>query len=226
MGEKRIELNYMRKIIGKKLKESLETIPHVAAMLRVDMTELLALSDELRSQGRKITMTALFVKALSIALTEIPELNARLEGEEAIYYDHVNPGIAVPIKNGLIVVVLRNTNAKSLFEIDADFRALMQKVREKKLTMDDMAGGTVTFSNMSKKKMEIATSIINNNEALLVTLGSIHKNAVVMPDGTVSARDMAYVIANLNHTLVDGMDGSRYLERMQQILESPKEYLL
>jgi pyruvate dehydrogenase E2 component (dihydrolipoamide acetyltransferase) len=92
--------------------------------------------------------------------------------------------------------------------------------------MDDMAGGTVTFSNMSKKKMEISTSIINNNEALLVTLGSIHKNAVVMPDGTVSARDMAYVIANLNHTLVDGMDGSRYLERMQQLLESPKEYLL
>lgn len=226
MSEKRVKLAGIRKFIGDKLLESVNTIPQVSGTIPIDMTEFLALLEALRKNGHKVSGTSLLVKALAIALTESPQLNARQENDEIVYYDHINPGIAVSADSGLLVVTMKNVQEQSLMEIEAQFRELIGKVTAKKLTMDDTTGGTVTISNLMKEKLTSFNSIINNNECLIVGVGGLQKQAVVLVDGTIAARDMCTLIVNMNHTIVDGIAATKFLTRMQELLQNPAVRLL
>jgi len=226
MGERREKLVGVRKLIGERMLQSSTEIPQVSGIIKIDVTDLLALSQTLRKSGAGVSMTSLIAKAMSVGLAELPSLNSRLEGEEIVYYDNINLGVAASAPQGLLVVVLKDLQNKGLFEIDKDFRELMGRVQTKKLTMDDITGSTVTLSNLSKEKLSGFNSIINNNECILIGIGGIAKEAAVLPDGSIGPRDTFNLMINMNHTIVDGMSAAKYLERMQYFLEHPAESLL
>ena len=226
MTEKRVKLNKTREFIGDKLNEVKNEQPITTSFARMDLTPLLELSENLSQEGKKVAMTSFFLKILAIVLKEIPVLNSTLEGDEIVYHSEINTGIATLRDEGLIVLVLRSIQDKTLFEIDNEFRDLLSRMKENLLTVDDIKGGTVTFSNLSKSNMQIYTSIINNREAMITGLGGIYKDAIVLDDGTISARDVAYVSINSNHRMMDAGPPMKYLERVDEILKDPGHYLL
>lgn len=225
MGETRKKLSKMRTLIGNNLRKSVQEIPQVSGNIKVDCTEMQQLQKQLLQEGHKVSDTVFLIKAIAVALKDFPEFNSRLEGDEVIVYDTVNAGIAVNTKMGLMVGVLKDVQDKSLLEISAGFKGLMDKLKNNKLSMDDINGGTFTISNLSKSRSLSFSSIINNNECFIMGMGGIHKEAVVLDDGTIAARDVCNVIINLNHVLVDGLAAAFFMERLGEVLDHPCGYM-
>ncbi len=225
MGERREKLSRMRAMIGDNMRKSSQEIPRASGFISVDMTELLELQQELREQGKKVSDTIFLVKAVVEGLKERPELNARLEGDEVVYYDSINAGVGANTPNGLMVLVLRDLRNKSLLQIADQFREMMGRLANNKLTMDDVTGSTFTISSLSKSKLRAFSSIINNNECFILGMAGIHKEPVVLEDGSIAARDICNIIVNMNHVLVDGVSITAFLERVCDVLEHPRAYL-
>lgn len=225
MEETRTRLSGTRKLIADHMRASAQ-LPQASGIIKLDMTRLLDLSQRLRDQGRGVSMTSLLLVALGRALAESHELNSRIVGDEIITYSEVNAGVAVADPSGLLVVVVKGVDRKDLFEIDRDFRGLMERVKTKKLTMDDITGSTVTLSNLSKEKLQAFTSLIYHDECLIVGLGGIHREPVVLEDDTIAVRSRADLVVNMNHAIVDGMPAARFLGAMQRSLEDPDACLL
>lgn len=226
MAEQRKKLSKMRKLIGENMKQSNINNPKTSGFMLCDVTEFLELKEELAAKGHKISDTVFFVKAIALALKEYPALNSRLDGDEYILYDSINPGIAVDTPRGLIVLTLRDTQDKTLFEIADDFRNLMHRMKDNQLTMDDYTGSTYTISNLSRSNGGFFTSIINNNECFIIGVGGIHKQALVLENDEIAARSVCYVTVNGNHVLVDGVETGKFMERIRQIIEHPKDAML
>ena len=224
MAEQRIKLNKMRKLIGENMRQSTRNNPRTAGSVQLDFTELLELKAELAENGHKVSDTAFFVWAIAAALQGHPNLNSRLEGDEMVLYDSINPGIAVDTPKGLVSLTLRNTEYKTLLEISESFRDLMRRMKEGRLTMDDYTGSTYTISNMTRSAVPFFTSIINNNECFIIGFGGIHMAPVALDDGTVAVRKVCYMTINANHVLVDGMETDYFTEKLCQILTHPRTY--
>lgn len=225
MAEQRKKLNRMRKLIGENMRQSNINNPKTSGFGLYDFTELLEMKQELEAAGRKVSDTVIFLKAIALTLKEYPAMNARLEGDECIVYDSINPGIAVDTPRGLITLTLRDTQDKSLMDLAEDFRALMHRMRDGKLTADDYTGSTYTISNLSRTSGGFFTSIINNNECFIIGFGGIHKQAMVLENDVIAARSVCYVTVNANHVLVDGVETGKFMERLREILEHPKRYM-
>ena len=224
MSEKRIRMSPMRRYIGKAMQHSVVTYPQANGFFQADTTALFALKNKWAAEGKKVSFTAFVTKAVAIAVKDYPELNARAEGNEIVMYDHVNPGIAIADDKGLYVMVLRNAESKNVLQISDDIREMTQKVRDNAVTPDDMAGGTITISSAGTGRTEIFTSIVTNDQALILGVGRTKKQPVVLEDDSIAVRSMTWLATNMNHLLVDGRTVSRFRDRLGEILENPEQY--
>lgn len=224
MSEKRVRMSPMRRYIGKALQQSVVTYPQAHGFFQADTTELFALKNKWAAEGKKISFTAFVTKAVAIALQDYPELNARSEGNEIVLYDHVNPGIAIADDKGLYVMVLRNAEEKNVLQISDDIREMTQKVRNNTVVPEDMAGGTISISSAGTGRTEIFSSIVTNDQALILGVGRTKKQPVVTEDDTIAVRSMTWFATNMNHLLVDGRSVSRFRDRLGEILENPEQY--
>jgi pyruvate/2-oxoglutarate dehydrogenase complex dihydrolipoamide acyltransferase (E2) component len=225
MGETKIRLNAMRRYVGKSLQYSVTTYPQASGFFQADTTELLRLKEEQAARGIRVSFTAYVTKAVCIALRDFPNLNARVEGETMIVYDEINPGIAVADDKGLYVMVIHHGEKKSPTAISAEIRALTQKVQDGQVTPEDMVGGTITISSAGTGRTEIFTSIVTNDQAMIIGIGRTKQQPVVLADGTVGVRHMTWFATNMNHLLTDGRPVSRFRTRLAEILEDPRQYL-
>ncbi len=226
MGEKRIRLNAMRKFVGKKLQHSIVTYPQASGFFQVDTTDLLNLKKDLEAKGIKISFTAFIVKAITIALEAMPSLNSRIEGDEIVVYEEINPGLAIANEKGLFVLVVRNAQDKNVIEISQDIKSLVKKVQENKVTPEDMTGGTITISSAGTGRTEFFTSIVTNDECLIIGIGRTKKQPVVLEDGNIGVRDMTWMVTNMNHTITDGRPVSIFRDRLCEVIEHPQRYLV
>ncbi len=227
MCEHRKPLSRMRLIIGDNLRESVSLIPHSSNSSVVNCDNLVAFSQKLKSEGHKISMTVIFAKAISKALEEFPSLNARLEGKDVIEYDCHNAGVAIELPTGLAVIVLKNIQDKNLFEIDADFHVLLDKIKSNTLTLDDITGSTFTSTVLSMRRRQgVFTSIINNHEGFILAMGPIFKNPVVDENDNIVVQNQATCVLNYNHALFDGVITANFADRVYDILEDPEAYLV
>ncbi|MGI5891700.1 MAG: 2-oxo acid dehydrogenase subunit E2 [Bacillota bacterium] len=224
MGEKRVKLSGARKYISDHMLNSILSYPQARGFIKVDMTEILKMRDEYISQGQKIAMSAFMIKIISTALKKFPSLNARLERDEIIYYDHINCGIGIDIGGGLYVLVIKDADQKTLLEIDKEFRAYLDKLKNNTLTLDDMKGGTFTITNFCNSKPEFFTSIINNDECIIVGIGGLKKQVVVTEDDQIVIRPMCMFIVNMNHSITDGRDINGFMETIYDICQEPQSY--
>ncbi|MCG1021011.1 2-oxo acid dehydrogenase subunit E2 [Sutcliffiella horikoshii] len=218
-----------RKQIGKKMSQSLLTIPHCTHFEEVDVTNILELREIWKKSNQSISATSLFLKAISIALKDYPIFNARLnEQEETIELvkeHHI--GIATDTEDGLIVPVIRNVEKKSLKEIHANLKELTKKAQENKLSMKELTGGSFTISNVGPLGGSIgATPIINQPEVGLISFHKTKKRPVVNEQEEIVIRSIMNISMSFDHRVADGATAVAFTNRLTQLLEEPKLLML
>ncbi|GAM14907.1 dihydrolipoamide acetyltransferase family protein [Mesobacillus selenatarsenatis] len=218
-----------RKQIAKKMVQSMYTIPHCTHFEEIDVSELIALREEIKGSGSSISATAFFIKVLSIALKEFPIFNAKLDEEneniQLLREHHI--GIAVDTPEGLIVPVIRNVEQMNLKQIHDEMKRLTKLALDDKLTVKDISGGTFTISNVGPLGGSIgATPIIQHPQTALVSFHKTKKRPVVTDQDEIAIRSIMNLSMAFDHRVADGATAVAYTNRFAQLIENPKMMLL
>lgn len=231
-GGKRTEpMRGVRAAMARQMADSVRTIPHFTYAEEFDLTELRALHAKLKAQyaeqGVRLTLMPFFIKAMSLALSEFPIMNAQLNDEatEITYFDDHNIGMAVATKVGLMVPNIKAVQQKSLLEVAEEVNRLTAAAREGKVAQADMKGGTITISNIGVVGGTVTTPIINKPEAAIVALGKVQTLPRFAADGSVVGRDMMTASWSGDHRIIDGATIANFNKRWQQFLEDPMQML-
>lgn len=225
MAERVVKMTPSQKFIAKKMRETIVANPQAATGFDVDMGPLLKYKEALEEKGQKVTVTALLVKALAVALQKSPSLNSRFVNDQIYEYDEINAGVAMSTSKGLIVPVIKNTESKSAFEISQEIKGLREQFENNKMTPDNLTGGTVTISSIGGGRNDMIYPILNNNECILVGAGRTRKVPAVMNDGTVGVKDICHINIMNNHCITYGVPIGIFCTDYAEIIENPELYL-
>ena len=228
--EERVRMTKLRKTIAKRLKDSQNTAAMLTTFNEVDMTNVIKLRKEfqdefVKNNGVKLGFMSLFTKAAVQALKELPAVNAEIDGDDLVYKNHYDIGMAVGTEQGLVVPVIRNCDRLSFADIEKEISAKAKAARDGKLNMSDLTGGTFTITNGGIYGSMLSTPIINPPQSGILGLHNIVKRAVVMPDGSIQARDMMYLALSYDHRIIDGREAVTFLVRVKQLIEDPRKML-
>ena len=229
-GEERVKMTRLRQTIAKRLKDSQNTAAMLTTYNEVDMSAIIALraahqADFVKKHGIKLGFMAFFTKACCVALKEVPEVNSEIDGDEIVYKNYVNMGIAVGTPNGLVVPVLRDADQMSFADVEKNLFILGQKARDGQLAMDDLQGGSFTISNGGIYGSMMSSPILNPPQSGILGMHAIQKRAVVVDDAVV-ARPMMYLALSYDHRVVDGKGAVTFLVRVRELLEDPARLLI
>jgi pyruvate dehydrogenase E2 component (dihydrolipoamide acetyltransferase) len=221
-----IPLSNMRRVVARRLVESMQSAPHFFLTSVIDAEALLAfradLNRRLDAAGEpvKVSVNDLIVKACATALRANPALNVSWHGDKILRHHRVHIGVAVAIEGGLIVPVVRDADRKTLTEVSRDTRALAEKARAGKLITEEFSGGTFTVSNLGMFGIDQFTAIINPPEAAILAVGATSRAAVVR-DEQVVVRSLCKLTLSIDHRPVDGATGAQFLQTLKALLEDP-----
>ncbi|MBL7210786.1 MAG: 2-oxo acid dehydrogenase subunit E2 [Desulfobacteraceae bacterium] len=220
-----IPLTRMREIIGQRLTASSRDVPHVYFACEVDGTQMIQLRktviDAIESTtGVRLSFNDIIVRAVATTIEKYPLFNGVIEDREIKIEKEINIGLAMALEEGLIVPVIRNVNKKTLGQIATDRNELMQKARTKKLTLDELEGGTFTVSNLGQFNIDFFTSIINPPETGILSVAKMKDRPVVF-EGEVAIRPILYLGLSADHRVVDGAMAAAFIQDLQQTLENP-----
>ena len=213
-------MSRMRKIIAERMVNNLNTQAQAQHLVSVDMTNAAALRAAYKKKDIKVSYNDIVMYAVSRALMEFPIMNASIDGNNIVYHDYVNLGMAVAVDQGLVVPNLKNADLMRLNEIGAVCKDLAGKARDNKLSLDDMSGGTFTVSNLGMFGIDSFRAIINAPESGILALGAIKKTPVVVNDEIV-IRPMMAVQLSYDHRIVDGGPAAKFLVRVKEFIEEP-----
>ncbi|NCB51093.1 MAG: 2-oxo acid dehydrogenase subunit E2 [Clostridia bacterium] len=213
-------MNGMRKAIAKNMLASHMTSPTVTFNLGIDMTNLKAMREELKSNDIKVSYTDLLVKFVAKALTEYPKLNCSIEDNKVIYKHYVNMGVAVALPDGLLVPNIQDADKKSLTEISAEIKELAAAAREGTLSMDKLRGGTFTITNLGMYGIESFSPIINQPEVAILGVNTMEDKVMVI-NGAVEIRPYMNLSLTADHRIVDGSVAAQFLQRVKTLMEHP-----
>jgi pyruvate dehydrogenase E2 component (dihydrolipoamide acetyltransferase) len=226
-----VPLNNIRRVTGRRMVESLQSAPHFYLTAVYDVTQLVALRKQINAEleaagdDTRVSVNDLIVKACALTLRAVPDVNVSFGGDKVLRKRRIHIGIAVAMENGLIVPVIRDPDQKSVGQIARDSKALIEKARAGKLTPADYSGGTFTISNLGMFGIEHFTAVINPPEAAILAVGMVTSEPVVL-DGQVEVRDRMRVTLSVDHRVLDGANGARYLQKLKGFLESPMRMLV
>ena len=221
-----IENSQMRKTIARRLKESKFSAPHYYLSVEFEMDNAIAFRNQYNSLPEtKISFNDIVVKACAIALKQHPRVNSQWFEDKMRLNNHVHVGVAVGVPDGLVVPVIRFANEKSIPEIGNLVKNYASKARDKKLSPDDMKGSTFTVSNLGMFGIEEFTSIINQPNSAILSVGSIIKKPVVREDKITIGHTMKLTLA-CDHRTVDGVTGSLFLQTLKGFVENPVTMLV
>ena len=229
-GEERVKMTRLRKTIATRLKESQNTAAQLTTFNEVDMGALMELRRQYKDlfekkYGARLGFMSFFVRACVTALREIPAVNAEIAGDDIIYKNYVNMGIAVGTEKGLVVPVVRDVQAMNLAEIELAIADYGVKARDGKLALDDLQGGTFTLSNGGVYGSLMSTPILNMPQSGILGMHKIQERPMVV-DGEVQVRPMMYLALSYDHRIVDGKEAVTFLVRVKECLENPERMLL
>jgi len=219
-----VPLSQMRKTIAKRLVESIGPVPHFFLTIDVDMTGAVEargrINARLEREGVKISFNDIILKATALALARHPECNAHWGGDHIRRFHRVHLAVAVAIDDGLITPVIRDAHRKGMAEIAEEVRDLAGRAREKKLKPDEYTGGTFSVSNLGMFGIEEFTAVINPPEAGILAVGGMEERPVVV-DGELEIQTRMKITMSCDHRVIDGAQGSRFLQTLKGILEEP-----
>lgn len=218
-------VSQMRKVIAKRLSESLFTAPHFFLTMSIDMDQAIQARAKINEYTpTKVSFNDLVLKACAVALKQHPAVNSSWLGDKIRYNEHVNIGVAVAVEDGLLVPVIRFADGKSLTHISAEVKDFAGKAKAKKLVPADWEGSTFTISNLGMFGIDEFTAIINPPDACILAVGGISQIPVVK-NGQVVPGNVMKVTLSCDHRVVDGATGSAFLQTLKALLEEPVRLL-
>ncbi|MBI5929927.1 MAG: 2-oxo acid dehydrogenase subunit E2 [Chloroflexi bacterium] len=223
-----IPLTRMRKIVGERTQASFQFVPHFFVTGEIDMGPVLALRKQLNAgltDDQKITVNDLVVKAAALALREFPNLNTHFYGDKLVRHKRINIGIAVAVENGLINVVCKDADRRTLTDMSVKNKEMIAGAREGKVKPDDVEGATFTVSNLGAYDVEHFLAIINPPEAAILAVGSAIEVPVVV-NGEIKIGVRMKATVSVDHRVSDGAEGAQYLQRLKELLENPMRLLI
>jgi pyruvate dehydrogenase E2 component (dihydrolipoamide acetyltransferase) len=224
-----VALSQMRKTIAKRLVESIGPVPHFFLTIDVDMSRAVEARQKvnalLEREGVKISINDIVLKATAVALRRHRDCNAHWGGDHVRRFNRVHIGVAVAIDDGLITPVVRDAHLKGLSQIGPEVRELAARARDKKLKPDEYTGATFSVSNLGMFGIEEFTGVINPPEAGILAVGAVEDRPVIEA-GSVVIRPRMKITMSCDHRVIDGAQGSRFLNTLKQILEEPLTALL
>jgi len=230
-GVRREKMSNIRSIISQRMSMSWNRVPHVFQFNEVDLTYLADVQkrfkDDFKAKGSSVSPTNFIIKAMAICLKEFPQFNASLDEEsgEIIYKDYINIGVAVDTPTGLIVPVLKGVDQMSIFDIGKNLKDLAQRTRERKVTPEELSGGSMTLSNLGGIGGSHFTPIVNWPEVAILGVGRSETKPKWI-DGEFKPRECTQMTLSYDHRVIDGADGARFMVRLSQILENIERTLL
>ena len=229
-SSKRVPMTRLRAVVADRLLESQAQTASLTTFNEVDLFEVKKLREKYKEDfekkyGVKLGFMGLFLKASSIALQEMPIVNASIEGTDIIYHGFQDIGVAVSTERGLVVPVIRNVSNLSIAEIENSIKDYSIKARDGKLSIDDMMGGTFTVSNGGVFGSLLSTPILNPPQSAILGMHKIQDRPMVV-DGNIEIRPMMYLALTYDHRLLDGKDAVSFLVKIKESLESPESMML
>ena len=232
--EERVPMTRLRKVIAQRLKDAQNTAAMLTTFNEVDISAVMALRAEYKDDfektyGVRLGFMSFFVRAAIEALKEFPAVNAEIHGEDIIYKNFYNIGVAVGTSQGLVVPVLKDADAMSFAETEATINAFGQKAKNGQLSMDDMSGGTFTISNGGVYGSMMSTPILNPPQSGILGMHNIQKRAVVVSGASgdeIVIRPMMYLALSYDHRIIDGREAVSFLVRIKSMIEDPRRLLL
>ena len=219
------KLSGMRKTIARRLTESKQQVPHIYLTVDVRLDKLLALRGEinkaLESQGVKVSVNDLLVKALGKALIAVPECNVAFSGAELIQYERADISVAVSIPAGLITPIISDADGRSVSSIAKAMKDLAGRAREGKLQPEEYQGGTASLSNMGMMGIKQFEAVINPPQGMILAIGAGEKRAIVDDNGEIVPATMMSATGSFDHRAIDGADGARLMAAFRELVENP-----
>jgi pyruvate dehydrogenase E2 component (dihydrolipoamide acetyltransferase) len=226
-----IENSNIRRVIAKRLLESKQTIPHFYLSIECNMDKLLQLRVEMNALANKekpeykISVNDCIIKAVALALAEVPEANASWTDEAILQYNNVDVSVAVAIDGGLITPIIHNADQKSLVNISSKMKELAKKARENTLAPEEFQGGGFTISNLGMYNIKQFQAIVNPPQSCIMAVGASSKRSVVINDQITIATIMDVSIS-CDHRVVDGAVGAKFLASFKKFIEHPLKMFL
>jgi 2-oxoglutarate dehydrogenase E2 component (dihydrolipoamide succinyltransferase) len=229
-GTRRQPMSKIRKRIAENLVRAQQTAAILTTFNEIDLHNVMEIRAKYKERFEKIHNVGLgfmsfFARAVVLALKEFPRVNAQIDGNDIIYHDYVNLGIAVSTERGLAVPVLRNVEQMSFAKIESEIKRLAAATRDGKLSLQELSGGTFTITNGGVFGSLLSTPIINPPQSGILGMHAIQKRPVVVND-EIKIRPMMYVALSYDHRLVDGRESVSFLVRVKEYLEDPARLML
>lgn len=227
--EERVKMSRLRQRIAQRLKESQNTAAILTTFNEVDMSNIINLRNKYKDifekkHGVKLGFMSFFVKASIAALKEFPSVNAEIDGEDIIYKNYYDLGVAVGTPQGLVVPVVRDADMMSFADIEKEISALGVKARDGKLSMQELTGGTFTISNGGVYGSLLSTPIINPPQSGILGMHKTEQRPVVI-DNKIEIRPMMYIALSYDHRIIDGKEAVTFLVRIKESIENPERLL-
>jgi pyruvate dehydrogenase E2 component (dihydrolipoamide acetyltransferase) len=211
-------LSGFRKTSAERLSMSFKTAPHSTVMMEIDVSKAGELHEKTQA-----SYTAIIVKVVAKALTELPMINSTLEGNQMKVFEDVNVGVAVATENGLVVPVIHNADRKSLNDIDGAIKEFTEKARQGKLSREELTGGTFTITNLGMYGVDFFTPIINPPEAAILGVGRIVEKPIVA-NGKIEIKPMSTLSLSYDHRIIDGAPAGQFLRNIKEKIEKNIEF--
>ena len=228
--EERIKMSRLRQTIAKRLKQAQENAALLTTFNEVDMTSIMEMRKENQEDfqsryGIKLGFMSFFVKACVAALKTFPSVNAEIDGDEIIYKNYYNISFAVGTEKGLVVPVLRDADQLSFADIEKNIKAISEKARDGKITIEDLQGGTFTISNGGVYGSMLSTPILNLPQSGVLGMHNIVERPMVV-DGEIKIRPIMYLALSYDHRIIDGKESVSFLKMVKENLEDPRRLFL
>ena len=228
--EERVRMTRLRRTIANRLKEAQNAAAMLTTFNEVDMTGVMALRERLKEDfekkhGARLGFMSFFVKACIAGLKELPAVNAEIEGDELVYKNYYDIGVAVGTPNGLVVPVLRDADVLGFGGIEKGIAELGRRARDGKLSIADLTGGTFTISNGGVYGSLMSTPILNPPQSAILGMHKIQQRPMVV-GGEIKIRPMMYLALSYDHRIIDGREAVLFLVRVKECIEDPERLLL
>ncbi len=228
--EERVKMTRLRSTIAKRLKDAQNNAAILTTFNEVDMSMIIQIRKDNKEEfekryGVKLGFMSFFIKACVNALETFPAVNAEIQGEEIVYKNYYNIGVAVGTDKGLIVPVLRNADELSFAEIEKEIVNLGTRAKNNQLSIDELQGGTFTITNGGIYGSMLSTPIINPPQSGVLGMHNIVQRAVVI-SGKIEIRPIMYLALSYDHRIIDGKEAVSFLVRVKEILEDPRRLFL
>lgn len=228
--EERVKMTRLRKTIAQRLKDAQNTAAMLTTFNEVDMSAVMELRASYRetfekAHGVRLGFMSPFVKACVTALREFPAVNGEIDGDEIVYKNHYDVGVAVGTEQGLVVPVLRDADQMGFADIEKAIGDFGKRARDGKLGMDEMTGGTFTITNGGIYGSMLSTPILNAPQSGILGMHNIVERPVVV-DGEITVRPMMYIALSYDHRIIDGREAVSFLVRVKQCIEDPQRIML